>query len=128
MDLLLDTHTFLWFIDDDPRVSATAQQRIGDLGARVLVSLVSLWEIVIKLGTGKLALDRPIEDLWPESLAENHFELLNVTTEHVLAVLSLPFHHKDPFDRLLIAQAATAGLPVVSADPVFDAYPVQRIW
>ncbi|MDQ3607253.1 MAG: type II toxin-antitoxin system VapC family toxin [Gemmatimonadota bacterium] len=128
MDLLLDTHTFLWFIDDDPQLSATAQQHIGDPGARVLVSLVGLWEIVIKLGTGKLTLDRPIEDLWPESLAENHFELLNVTTEHVLAVLSLPFHHKDPFDRLLIAQAATAGLPVVSADPVFDAYPVQRIW
>ncbi len=63
MALLLDTHTFLWFIDDDPRLSATAQQRIGDPGARVLVSLVSLWEIVIKLGTGKLSLDRPVEDL-----------------------------------------------------------------
>jgi PIN domain nuclease of toxin-antitoxin system len=126
--LLLDTHTFLWFIDDDPRLSATARERIGESGERVLVSLVSLWEIVIKLGTGKLSLDRPIEELWPESLRDNAFEVLNITAEHLLAVASLPLHHRDPFDRLLIAQAVTEGLPVVGADSSFDAYPVQRIW
>ncbi|MBA4158850.1 MAG: type II toxin-antitoxin system VapC family toxin [Gemmatimonadetes bacterium] len=128
MALLLDTHAFLWFIDDDPRLSPTAAEQIGDPAARVLVSVVSLWEIVIKLGTGKLSLDRSPADLWPESLAANHFEALPVTAEHVLAVAPLPLHHRDPFDRLLLAQAVAEGLQVVSADTVFDRYPVERIW
>jgi PIN domain nuclease of toxin-antitoxin system len=126
--LLLDTHTFLWFIDDDPRLSMAAKARIGEPATRVLVSVVSLWEIVIKLGTGKLSLDRPIEELWPESLAVNDFEELDVTAQDVLAVASLPLHHRDPFDRLLVAQAITRQLQVVSADPAFDAYPVLRLW
>jgi PIN domain nuclease of toxin-antitoxin system len=126
--LLLDTHTFLWFIDDDPRLSMAAKARIGEPATRVLVSVVSLWEIVIKLGTGKLSLDRPIEELWPESLAVNDFEELDVTAQDVLAVASLPLHHRDPFDRLLVAQAITRQLQVVGADPAFDAYPVLRLW
>jgi PIN domain nuclease of toxin-antitoxin system len=126
--LLLDTHTFLWFIDDDPRLSMAAKARIGEPATRVLVSVVSLWEIVIKLGTGKLSLNRPIEELWPESLAVNDFEELDVTAQDVLAVASLPLHHRDPFDRLLVAQAITRQLQVVSADPAFDAYPVLRLW
>jgi PIN domain nuclease of toxin-antitoxin system len=126
--LLLDTHAFLWFIDDNSRLSMVAKERIADPAPRVLVSVVSLWEIVIKLGTGKLSLDRPIERLWPESLAVNHFEELEVTARDVLAVASLPLHHRDPFDRLLVAQAITRQLQVVSADPAFDAYPVSRIW
>lgn len=128
MALLLDTHAFLWFIDDDPRLGLEAAERISDSDARVLVSVVSLWEIVIKLGTGKLTLERSIEDLWPESLAANRFEALHVTPEHVLALTPLPLHHRDPFDRLLIAQAISEGLPIISADAAFDAYSVERIW
>ena len=74
MPLLLDTHTFLWFIDDDPRLSPTAVRHIQDPDERVLVSVVSAWEIVIKQGTGKLTLERAITELWPESLAKNAFE------------------------------------------------------
>ncbi len=128
MALLIDTHAFLWFIDDDPRLSPSASERIGNPAERVLVSVVSLWEIVIKLGTGKLSLDRPPAELWPESLAANHFEALPVTSEHVLAVSPLPLHHRDPFDRLLIAQAIVEKLELVSVDPVFDRYPVERVW
>jgi PIN domain nuclease of toxin-antitoxin system len=119
-----------WFIDADPRLSAEAARRIYDYDqdARVLVSVVSAWEIVIKLGTGKLELDRPIDELWADSMVQNGFEELNVTSDHVFALSPLPLHHRDPFDRLLIAQAMQEGLQIVSADAAFDAYPVQRIW
>ena len=128
MALLLDTHTFLWFIGDDPRLSPTASARISRSEERVMVSVVSAWEIVIKLGTGKLLLDQPIADLWRESLAVNEFEQLNVTSDHVFALEPLPLHHRDPFDRILIAQALAEGLQIVSADTAFDGYPVQRVW
>lgn len=128
MDLLLDTHTFLWFIDDDPRLSEAAARHIGDPAARVLVSVVTAWEIAIKVSTGKLTLDRPLTQLWPESLSQNEFEVLDVRSEHVMALSPLPLHHRDPFDRLLIAQAISEQLQLVSADAAFDAYPVERIW
>jgi PIN domain nuclease of toxin-antitoxin system len=126
--LLLDTHTFLWFIGNDPRLSTTAAGLIADPDTPVRVSVVSAWEIVIKLGTGKLTLDRPLAQLWPESLAANDFEVLDVTSRHVLALEGLPLHHRDPFDRLLIAQALTEGLEIVSADSAFAPYPVHCIW
>lgn len=128
MNLLLDTHTFLWFIDDDRRLSPAAAAQIEHPDARVRVSVVSAWEIAIKLSTGKLTLDRPLVQLWPESLAENDFEVLDVTSEHVMALAPLPLHHRDPFDRLLIAQAIAENLEIVSADSAFNAYPVRRVW
>ena len=128
MNLLLDTHTFLWFIDDDPRLSAAAAAQIEHPAARVRVSVVTAWEIAIKLSTGKLRLDRPLAHLWPESLAENDFQVLDVTSEHVMALAPLPLHHRDPFDRLLIAQAIAEDLEIVSADSAFHAYPVRWIW
>lgn len=128
MDVLLDTHTFLWFIDDDPRLSDLAVRHIGDPASRVLVSVVTASEIAIKVSTGKLTLNRPLTKLWPESLALNEFEVLDVTSEHVMALTRLPLHHRDPFDRLLIAQAISERLQLVSADAAFDAYPVDRIW
>lgn len=128
MALLLDTHAFLWFINNDPRLSSAAAQQISDPDVRVVVSVVSAWEIVIKLGTGKLTLDRPLKELWPESVAANDFEILEVTADHVLAVEDLPLHHRDPFDRLLIAQAITEDLQLVSADAAFGPYPIQRVW
>ncbi len=128
MALLLDTHAFLWFIDDDPKLSRLAVERIGNPAERVVVSVVCAWEIVIKISIGKLTLDRPLPDLWPESLLSNAFETLNVTPAHIFALASLPLHHRDPFDRLLIAQARTENLSIVSADSAFDAYAIERIW
>lgn len=128
MELLLDTHTFLWFIDDDPRLSPLAVQRIEDADSRVVVSVVTAWEIVIKIRTGKLTLDRPFADVWEESITANNLEVLDVTTEHVLALESIPLHHRDPFDRMLVSQAITEKLQLVSADSALDPYPIQRIW
>jgi PIN domain nuclease of toxin-antitoxin system len=126
--LLLDTHTFLWFVGNDRRLSQSAAQRISGPEARVIVSVVSLWEIVIKTGLGKMLLHQPVADLWRESIAHNEMEVLNVAAPHVLALASLPLHHRDPFDRLLIAQAISEGHQIISADTAFDAYPVDRVW
>lgn len=123
MALLLDTHTFLWFIDNDPRLSTTAADRIADPSNQVWVSVVSAWEIVIKLGTGKLTLDRPLAELWPESMLAN-----DCWTSPPCTCLQLPPHHKDPFDRLLIAQAMADQFELVSADTAFAPYPVRCVW
>ena len=121
--MLVDSHALLWFVAGDSR-------RIGrDLRARVeaeatSVSAASLWEIAIKVSLGKL--DAP-EDL-PDRVQDLGFELLPITPEHVWRVRQLPFHHRDPFDRLLIAQAQEQRLPIVTADPAFDAYDVAVVW
>ncbi|HEU0016697.1 MAG TPA: type II toxin-antitoxin system VapC family toxin [Longimicrobium sp.] len=128
MSLLLDTHAFLWFIEGDPRLSRAAAERIADPETRVCVSVVSAWEIVIKQRTGKLELGQPIAEWWTTHVAANAFEVLPITEQDVLAVDPLPLHHRDPFDRVLVAQALTNGLSLVSADAAFAAYPVACIW
>ncbi len=128
MTLLLDTHAFLWFVWDDPQLSATAKAAIEDPSNRKLVSVASCWEIAIKAGSGKLTLDAPAAVFIPRELARNAFDLLEITLVHATAVESLPQHHKDPFDRLLIAQAQIEGIPIVSVDTAFDAYGIRRIW
>jgi PIN domain nuclease of toxin-antitoxin system len=126
--LLLDTHAFLWFSQDDPALGATAKVTIEDPANRKLVSLASCWEIAIKAGLGKLTLGEPSGTYIPNALARTGFELLSINLDHVTAVETLPLHHKDPFDRLLIAQARLEGVHVVSADAAFDPYGVTRIW
>jgi PIN domain nuclease of toxin-antitoxin system len=126
--LLLDTHTFLWFCQDDPALSATAKVRIEDPTNRKLVSVASCWEIAIKAGLGKLTLGEPSRTYIPNALARTGFELLPISLAHATAVESLPRHHKDPFDRLLIAQAMIEGLPVISMDAAFDPYGLSRLW
>lgn len=128
MALLLDTHAFLWFIGNHPRLSGAAAVRIADSEEIVLVSVVSAWEIVIKMGTGKLSLERPLADIWRTAVLQDGFGVLDVQLPHVLALESLPMHHRDPFDRMLIAQAVAEDLQIVSADTAFDAYPVRRVW
>jgi PIN domain nuclease of toxin-antitoxin system len=128
VSLLLDTHAFLWFVTADPRLSSSAAAHLAEPETRVFVSVVSAWELVIKLRTGKLALDQSIAEWWSFNTAENGFEVLNITADDVLAVDPLPLHHRDPFDRLLIAQAITRDLRIVTADEAFAAYPVPRIW
>jgi PIN domain nuclease of toxin-antitoxin system len=128
VSLLLDTHSFLWFIAGDARLTQTAAEHIAQPDTRVFVSVVSAWEIVIKQGTGKLELESAISEWWTDSIARNHLEVLNISSEDVFAVEPLTLFHRDPFDRLLIAQAINHGLTLVSADSAFDAYPVQRVW
>ncbi len=128
MRLLLDTHTFLWFIMGSPNLSAAARSLIEDAANEKFVSVASLWEIAIKLSIGKLNLSAPFDVLISQQLSLNGFELLNIEIDHTAVVATLPFHHRDPFDRLLVAQAAVEKMSIISIDPVFDAYPVSRLW
>lgn len=128
MTLLLDTHAFLWFVWADPLLSAGAKAAIEDPANRKLVSVASCWEIAIKAGIGKLTLGAPAAVFIPRELARNSFDLLEIGAAHATAVETLPQHHKDPFDRLLVAQAQLEGVPLVSTDTVFDAYGITRVW
>ncbi|MGH2838705.1 MAG: type II toxin-antitoxin system VapC family toxin [Thermoleophilaceae bacterium] len=123
MSLLLDTHTVLWLLAGDARVQGS-RTAIEDARTPVLVSAVCVWEAAIKSALGKL---RVPDDL-PERLNEFAFERLAVTDVHAWAVRALPRVHDDPFDRLLAAQAVCERATIVSADTVFDEYPVTRIW
>nr|VFJ89286.1 MAG: PIN domain nuclease, a component of toxin-antitoxin system (PIN domain) [Candidatus Kentron sp. H]VFJ91119.1 MAG: PIN domain nuclease, a component of toxin-antitoxin system (PIN domain) [Candidatus Kentron sp. H]VFJ97435.1 MAG: PIN domain nuclease, a component of toxin-antitoxin system (PIN domain) [Candidatus Kentron sp. H] len=125
MTLLLDTHALLWFLLDDPRLSPTARRMISN---EVLASPASLWEIAIKISLGKYRLPEPFADFMKEQLGANQFDLLPMEISHVDRVITLPFHHRDPFDRLMIAQALVEGIPVVGVDAVFEQYGVERMW
>jgi PIN domain nuclease of toxin-antitoxin system len=128
MRLLLDTHAFLWWVDDAPALSRKARTVIADPGNDCLLSLASCWEMAIKLSLGKLRLPGAIERFIPEQLAANAIRQLTIDFRHVARVAALPFHHRDPFDRLLAAQALEERCPIVSADPIFRKYGVRRIW
>ncbi len=128
MRVLLDTHAFLWFILDDPQLSPVAKSLIEDPANDVAVSPASYWEVAIKVQLGKYALPIPFRQFMDTHIAANAFEVVPVEVRHVEPLTTLPLHHKDPFDRLIIAQALVEGIPVVSADAAFDAYPVTRLW
>jgi PIN domain nuclease of toxin-antitoxin system len=117
---LIDTHVFIWQATDAPQLSATVKEII-DFGANLLLSYASIWEIKVSLG--KLSFDNPFPQLVQDELVLNQYSpLLPIDLTHVFRVSTLPYHHKDPFDRLLIAQAAVVGIPILSADVAFDAY------
>jgi PIN domain nuclease of toxin-antitoxin system len=126
--LLLDTHSFLWFIGGDEQLSDVAREVITDIDNDVLLSVASLWEIAIKVSIDKLALAKPFEELIPEQIALNEIEVHPIGLDALSLVAKLPFHHRDPFDRLIIAQAITGELPIVSKDGAFAQYPVDLIW
>ena len=128
MRLLLDTHTFLWWIDNDPLLSDSARVAIASERNECFLSLASCWELAIKTSIGKLRLSKSVERFIPEELAANDFQLLSLDFKHVAKVETLPFHHRDPFDRLLVAQALTERLTIISADTVLSEYGVKRIW
>ncbi|HKP52270.1 MAG TPA: type II toxin-antitoxin system VapC family toxin [Chloroflexia bacterium] len=128
MRLLLDTHTFLWFISGDRRLSNEARVLIENTDNSRLLSVASLWEIAIKMSMGKLNLGLPFAEFVPQQLNRNLIDLIGITISQMDVVASLPFHHKDPFDRLLIAQAIVEQLPIISADMAFDNYGVNRLW
>lgn len=128
MKLLLDTHAFLWYFIGSASLSVKARASIEDESNDKFFSIASLWEIAIKASIGKLTLSKPFDDVFPDQLANNGIDLLSITTAHVSAITNMPFHHRDPFDRLLIAQAMTEQMPIVSADVAFDDYAVIRLW
>lgn len=127
MQVLLDTQACLWWANDDVRLSRLARQTIQDADPGFL-SVASCWEVAIKLSVRKLTLPRPLQPCVVEHLGLNNFLLLHVDLDDVARVAELPFHHRDPFDRVLAAQALNDDLTVVSADPVFQKYGVKRVW
>ena len=128
MTLLLDAHALLWFLKGDPLLSSRAKAAIEDPANRKLVSVATCWEIAIKAGLHKLKLSEPVGTLLAREIPKNSFDLLSISLAHAAAVETLPFHHKDPFDRLLVCQALAENVAVVSADAQFDAYGIVRIW
>lgn len=128
MRLLLDTHAVLWFLSNDPQLSQPARRNIENTDFEKFVNAVSLWEIAVKLSLGKLKLPQPFGEVFPRQLELNGFELLQISCAHLDQLVGLPFHHRDPFDRLLLAQALTDDLTIVSRDPEFSKYPARILW
>jgi PIN domain nuclease of toxin-antitoxin system len=128
MRALLDTHAFIWWVTNDPQLSANARNVIADSGNILFLSLVSAWEIIIKNKLGKLTLPEPVEQYIPSRLSINRFESLPIQMSHVLQVASLPSIHRDPFDRILIAQSQVENLPIVTIDQLITQYLIQTIW
>ena len=128
MRLLLDTHTLLWWVEDAPQLSDRARKAIAAADAECHVSLASAWEMAIKCQLGKLKLATSVRQYFPSQLAANGFVQLDIAFRHVARVESLEFHHRDPFDRLIAAQALEEKLTLVSADAIFESYGVKRLW
>ena len=128
MRLLLDTHAFLWFVWDDPQLSPAARAAIESIDNEIFSSVATPWEVAIKISTGKLAIGQDVEPYFTEHLAGNQITVLPILLSHADTISRLPFHHKDPFDRLLVAQSLVENMPVLSADTILDAYGVNRLW
>lgn len=128
MRALLDTHAFIWFATGDSRLGAAAERVIRTGSHNLLLSVASVWEMAIKAGLGRLSLSLPLEQFVPEQMAANRIALLPVAIDHALHVAGLPQHHRDPFDRMLVAQARAEGVPLISADPELDRYGIRRLW
>ena len=130
MKLLLDTHALLWFVLDDPKLSDVADALITDLKNQIYVSPAVHWELAIKISVGKYALPPGISfgDFVEQSTTKNGFKILSIDPSHTQLLTTMPFHHRDPFDRLMVAQALAEGMEIVSADSILSQYSVKRHW
>jgi PIN domain nuclease of toxin-antitoxin system len=127
MILLLDTKSLYWWLHDPARLSSAARLEIANSSNSVVVSAVVPWELAIKTSLGKID-GQTLLDIWDNKLADEGFSGLSIDSAHSIRAGLLPLHHRDPFDRMLAAQAHATGWPIVSADPVFERYGVRRIW
>ena len=128
MKLLLDTHAFLWWVDGTRPLGRRAATAVADPDNQIFVSMASCWELAIKRSLGKLRVARDLDRFITDELTSNGFDLLDVQLAHVVRVVDLPFRHRDPFDRLLVAQALEEELSIVSNDRIFPQYGVRRVW
>lgn len=128
MKVLLDTHTFLWFIQGNDNLSDIARASIEDLKNQKLVSTASLWEIAIKVSIGKLEIGMSMPELIKREVLGNTFQIMRIEPAHLDELSKLPFHHKDPFDWLIISQSLAEDSPIISKDKVLSAYAAQLIW
>ncbi len=128
MKLLLDTNAFIWLNDAPDRIPQPIMTMMADSDNELLFSLVSVWEMQIKMQLGKLRLQAPLPEILRVQQSENDLQMLPIRIDHIWALENLPHHHRDPFDRLLIAQAQLENIAVVTSDNIFDQYSVQRFW
>lgn len=128
MKILLDTQAFIWLCSDDRQLTKTAKKTFLNEKNSFYLSLASIWEMSIKCSLGKLTIRPSLERFILNELQENNIQRMDIHFQHVIKVKSLPFHHKDPFDRLLAAQAIIEEVALLSCDTVFDKYNVKRIW
>lgn len=126
--VLLDTHAYLWFVFDDPRLSPKAAETIQSQRVTKLLSMASLWEIVIKTQIGKLTLGLPLPEFFDRYVTQRDLEVVDIELGHLLVYHALPLKHRDPFDRLLVAQARGLKAPIVTSDPSFSQYDVRIVW
>jgi len=127
MIALADTHSLRWWLDGSNRLSATARSLFERKSDSIVISSAVPWELAIKTRIGKLRVE-PLLENWPYMIDVQGFTELAITSEHAIRAGLLPMHHRDPFDRMLVAQAQSTGWPIISADPVFEHYGVRRIW
>ncbi len=127
MKLLLDTHAFIWFVENDNNLPESVRNLIENIENETLISIASLWEIAIKASLNKLELKNNIESII-KNMSLNGFSILEILPEHIITVSKLPFHHRDPFDRIIIAQSLTENIKIVGRDIIFKEYNVDLIW
>jgi PIN domain nuclease of toxin-antitoxin system len=128
MKILLDTHAFLWAITEDAQLSRRAREIFTARTSELFLSVASIWEILIKVQLKKLPLTKPVIPFLREQLANNNIHVLPIVLDHVARLEDLPVHHRDPFDRILLAQSLEEGWPLLSADPLLARYPAELIW
>jgi PIN domain nuclease of toxin-antitoxin system len=128
MRLLLDTHAFIWYTTDSSRLTATGRSLIDNGENDILLSTASVWEMAIKHSIGRLTFSMPFMEFIKQQSAVNRMDILEITFDHIEVVASLPLHHRDPFDRLIIAQSMAQQIPILSVDAIFDAYAIARVW
>lgn len=127
MRYLLDTQALLWYVDGNPRLPSNYRSEISNSDNDVFVSYVSIWEIGMKSSIGKLNLTKNLYSMITEDIV-NHFDFLHIELSHIIEAVSLPLHHRDPFDWLLIAQSKIENIPIISSDVALDKYSINRLW
>lgn len=128
MRLLLDTHAFIWYTTDSSRLTATGRSLIDNGENDILLSTASVWEMAIEHSIGRLTFSMPFMEFIKQQIAVNRIDILEITFDHIEVVASLPLHHRDPFDRLIIAQSMAEQIPILIVDAIFDAYAIARLW
>ncbi|CAD5949609.1 hypothetical protein PCC9214_02466 [Planktothrix tepida] len=128
MRVLIDTHVFIWWTSDYKNLSLSVYNLLCDPNTEVFLSIVSIWEMQIKLSLGKIQFKRALPQLIEDEVKRNKIQLLPIDLSHIYALSDLPNHHRDPFDRLLIAQAKSEKLVIISIDEKFDSYEIERLW
>ncbi|MBN1290433.1 MAG: type II toxin-antitoxin system VapC family toxin [Candidatus Latescibacteria bacterium] len=128
MKYLIDTHVLLWIITEDKKLSDIVKQIYLNSENEIFFSLACIWEMAIKISLGKIFIDQPLDKFIDKYIKGSNIEILMIDLQDVIKIETLPFFHRDPFDRLIIAQSIEKDIPILSSDSIFDAYTVKRIW